>query len=156
MADRRRHAPLDNPGLFVKAHIRYDFRYFNVSYGVRPRDQQAVTAVNDGFRDEGNLLGGLALAKHNLRKALSGRAVVVDPRESQVFERPIGRCQIFGAACRVGRIEPSFPHRVKQRSERVEGGNLARIRRRHRYTFDSARGAYLKLRIVPRRRFLIL
>jgi hypothetical protein len=156
MAGNRGHAALDNPGLFVKPDIRYDFRYFSVGQGVRPRDQQAVTAVNDGPRDEGNLLGGLALPKHDLGKPLAVSAVVVDARETQVFERlSIRCCQIFGASFRVSGIEPALPDRIEKRSQGVEGvggfrGGL------HRFTFDSARAAYLELRIVPRRQSFIL
>ena len=83
MAGRRRHAPLDNSGLFMKACIRYEFRYLHMGSLVRPRDEQAVTAVDDGLGDAGDLIGGLALPEHDLRKTLADGAVVVNAREAE-------------------------------------------------------------------------
>jgi len=160
MPEGRGHATLDNPGLFVKPDIRYDFRYFSVGYSIGPRDQQAVTAVDDGSRDAGNLFGGLALTKHDLGEALADGAVVIDPREPQIFERlTIRPCQIFGAPLGVDRIEPAITDGVEERAKRVHwsgdvGRGLGRLR--HGFSFDSAETPYLELRIVPRRRSLIL
>ena len=91
MAGGRRHASLDNPGLFVKPHIRYEFRYFAVGGGVCPRDEQAVTAADDRFGDEGHMFGGLTLTKHDLGKTLPVGAVVVDAREPEVLEGRVTR-----------------------------------------------------------------
>jgi hypothetical protein len=155
MPGGRRHAPLDNSGLIVKSCIRYDFRYLGVSGSVCPRDEQAVPATDDGLGDEGHLLGSLALTKHDFGESLPVRAVVVDACESEVLEG-LARRQILGAAFGLGRIEPAVAYGLEQRAKRVEGVDRLPGVVLHGLTFDSAESPYLKLRIVPRRRSLIL
>ena len=157
MAGRRRPATLDNSGLFVKACIRYDFRYFHMGSLVRPRDEQAVTAVDDGSGDAGDLVGGLALTEYDLRKTLANGAVVVDAREAEVFEGlPLDAGQVPGPAFGVGRIQAAIADRVEQRAQRVERPNRRWRMLRHGCGFDSAKSPYLELRVVPSRRSLIL
>lgn len=156
MPGRRGPAPLDYSGLFVKSRIRYDFRYFRVSGGVRPRDKQAVTAVNDGSRNEGNLFGGLALAKHNLRKPLTDGAVVIDACESQVLERLADAGKPPRAPLGIRRVEASFADGVEQRAQRVDGTDRVLGRFLHGCTFDSGKIPSIEWRVVPRRPSLIL
>lgn len=156
MACGRRHAALDNPGLFVKAGIRYDFRYFNMGSGIGPRDEQAVTAINNGPGDAGDLIGSLALAEDDLGEALANGAVVVDACEPQVFEGLAGAGQVFGATFGVGWIQAAVAHRVEQRAQRIERPNRVWRMLRHGFAFDSAKCPYLELRVVPSRRLLIL
>jgi hypothetical protein len=156
MPGRRGHAPLDDSGLFVKSRIRYDFRYVGIGGGVRPRDKQAVTAVNDRFRNEGNLFGGLALAKHNLRKPLTGGAVVIDARESQVLERLADAGEPPRAPLGIRRIEASLADGVEQRAQRIDCTDRVLGRLLHGFTFDSAKIPSIEWRVVARRPFLIL
>jgi hypothetical protein len=157
MTGRRRHATLDYSGLFMKACIRYDFRYFEMGSLVGPRDEQAVTAVDDGPGDAGDLIGGLPLPEHNLRKTLSDGAVVVDAREAKVFKGlPLDTGQVPRPAFGVGRIQATVAHRVEQRAQRVERPNRRWRMLGHGCAFDSARSPYLELRVVPSRRSLIL
>jgi hypothetical protein len=156
MPGGRRHAPLDNPGLFVKLGIRYEFRYFGVSGSVCPRDEQAVTAGDDGLGDEGHLFGGLALTKHDLGKPLAVGAVVVHSGESEILEWLASRRgQIQGAAFGVRRIEPALAHRIEERAQRVQGTEGMPRVFLHELPFDSAESPYLELRIVPRRSLIL-
>ena len=141
----------------MKPRIRYDFRYVGVGGSVCPRDEQAVTAADDGLGDEGHLFGGLALTKHDLGKPLAVSAVVVDAREPQVFEGLATRLgEISGAPLGRRRIETPLAHGLKERAKRVERADgLPRIVL-HGFLFDSAESPYLELGIVPSRRSFIL
>lgn len=156
MPGRRGHAPLDYSGLFVKSRIRYDFRYVGIGGGVRPRDKQAVTAVNDRSRNEGNLFGGLALAKDNFRKPLTGGAVVIDPRESQVLERLADAGEPPRAPLGVRWVKATFADGIEQRAQRVDRTDRVLGRFLHGCTFDSAKIPSIEWRVVPRRPALIL
>lgn len=156
MAGRRRHATLDYSGLFVKSRIRYDFRYFRVGGGVRPRDKQVVTAVNDGSGNEGNLLGGLALTKDNFRKPLADCAVMIDAREAEIFERVADSGQPPRTAFRICGIEPALTDGVEECPQGIDGSNGLWRLLLHSLTFDSAKTSSLEWRVVPRRPPLIL
>ena len=156
MAGRRRHATFDYSGLFVKSRIRYDFRYFRIGGGVCPRDEQVVTAVNDGSGNEGNLLGGFALTKDNLRKPLADRAIMIDAREAEIFERVADSRQPARAAFRICGIETSLTDGVEERPQRIDGSNGLWRLLLHSLTFDSAKTSSLEWRVVPRRSSLIL
>jgi hypothetical protein len=156
MAGRRGHATLDYSGLFVKSRIRYDFRYFRVGGGVCPRDKQIVTAVSDGPRNEGNLLGGLALTKDNLWKPLADCAVMIDAGEAEIFERVADSGQPARAAFRICGIETPLTDGVEERPQGIDGANGLRRLLLHSLTFDSAKTSSLEWRVVPRRSSLIL
>ena len=70
---------------------------------------------DDGGGDARNLGGRLALSEHDLRKALTGRAMMVDLRKAEILDGP---GQAGRAALGVRRIEPAVADRVEQRPER--------------------------------------
>ena len=90
--------------LFMEDRIRYDFRYGLISGGVRARNEQAVAPGDDGGGDACNLGGRLPLPEHHFRKALAGRAMMVDLRKAQVFHRrgQLGRAAFGVSRCRSG------------------------------------------------------
>jgi hypothetical protein len=62
------------------------FSYNFVRVRSRSRHQEIVFSRDNAFRNGGDLLGRFALAEDNFRKALPYAAVVVDARETDVFE----------------------------------------------------------------------
>jgi hypothetical protein len=60
--------------------------------GTRARDEKRRTTTNDFLSDRCNLSRCLSETEHDLWKALPYRAMVIDFRETEVFERPGSKC----------------------------------------------------------------
>ena len=102
----------------MKARIRYDFGYGRVGVGVCSRDEQAVTPFGDRSSDGRDLGRCLALAEDDLGKALSGRAIVIDLREPEVFERRT--MDVGGTSFRFGGIETAFTYSFEEPPQRSD------------------------------------
>ena len=94
---------------------------------VGPRHEQAVTTVDDGFGDCGDLVGQLARTVDDLGKPLAHGAMVVDPCKIEVFEW-IGLQPLKGAARSLFRVQPAVAHGVEQRAESIHCLTQSRAR----------------------------
>ena len=54
---------------------------------IRAGDEQAVAGGDDALGDGGDLFWGLAQAENDFRHSLPQRAMVIDAREAEIFER---------------------------------------------------------------------
>ena len=125
---------LDDSGLCVEMGVRHDFRYFGERGGIRPGDKQAVSALNDGMGNAGDLIGGLALSENHFRESLTSGACVIDAGESQVFNgraRQIGQRKLLG----IGGAELTGRHGVEDRAKRRLATLGARGTMRRRVVF---------------------
>ena len=114
-----------------------------------------MAAIDDRFRDAGDLTRGLALAVDDFREALPRGPQVVYPGEAEVFYRVPDQVSL-GASFGLSRIEPALAHGVEERAQR----NECRISRmfliRQGFSFDSTESASIELNGVPRSGLLIL
>ena len=114
----------DDPGSFVIDGIANANLNGGERLVVGSGDQQGVTSCYDSSRDLGDLGRCFSLSEHDLRETLSDRSMVVDSRETEIFERRLTH--------RVGQLgdgavdrDITVTHPFKQRSDYFRSHSVA-------------------------------
>jgi len=111
--------PLYDSGVWMELRVWYDLRNWFKGCRVSPGDQETMPASDYRLGDRCDLGRGLALAEHDLGKALPRHAMVVDAGEAEIFGE-LERQPLLGPPLGVSGLEAAVANGIEERTQRVE------------------------------------